>query len=1335
LRLLKVLAFALAMIAASLGLAPRALAAPLLSSTATSAASNGTAGWDSYSDLDQLPYLPTGVTAYEQSSFDRNQGNRDYSNVLAHPPNSSTYVLAQHQGPGEIDKIWTTARPLSATMTLTIQLDGKTVLSAPAAALFNGTADIVNGGPGPFTYPLVMNASQSSGGYDIDVPMPFTESMEVIASENPGYYHVEFRSFPSPTGITTFNPASAAPSGVLPALQEAGSTDPKPTVPGAVTQHGTFQVMPGQSATVAAASGSGQVTGLRLQIPHLTHPTTTPLTDNGRAFGNGGSSSFTVPLDKDNTGIQVTRRYDPEIGEQKANLLVDGAQAGVWGPEAAVAAGSWADETVSVPASFTAGKSSVTLTNAFVSSAQDFNEFTYTITQQVGGVWVAADTFNVGPGSVNTTPSSLDCGKTPTADCTATEIAHKYTITGETWAGVRDFSYPLPGPITDTGRGFGPGGGSTFTMAIDPGNTGIELTRRLDPEIGAQVASVTVDGAPVGNWAANPKQAAGNWADESIEIPASLTQNKSSITVKTSFVSSGQDFNEFTYWAYSHVAGGLELSDTLDVGNTTSEPAHGYAITGQDWSGSRDFSYPDSDQALTSGYIKISFDGRQTVYAPLGQFFGSALGEWDTRSLMTSIDTRPGGWLSSWWPMPYGSSVSVSLVNGSGLPLAGQIALTTASDAAAGTTWGPDLASGAAGYFHAYSHSGATVAGQDWNFLQATGHGKVVGVVLGMTGPTTRTYLEGNERAYTDGSASPQINGTGTEDYFGGGWYFNQGPFTDPFNGNTSHEAGTSTAATGDCPAGAACTGAYRLLIDDSVPYSSSIKYGIQHGPEDNVSATYASTAFYYGQDTTAARQTDSLTVGDPNSEQAHGYTSSSPGSLAPLAGASYEGNDGTQIALTRPTRATTAAVTFTMAIDPGNQGVELQRTSDQDTGFQAAEVSVNGTDVGEWLEPLANTYHRWLDDQFTIPASATAGQHSITVTLTPVSGAPAWSAASYRALSLGVSPPVFERRSDGSVWYSTAASCGGPACTGWTEIDSGQQLKQIAVSGSAVYELRTNGSIWTLPDWELSNFPSCSSSGSCPAWMALDENPAATAITVSSGNLFELHSGGSIWESTGVACSGTSCPGWKQLDTNPKASAIVAGAGTLFELHSDGSIWQSPGQNCASNASDAACPGWAQLDDNAATTSITAGRNALFELHSDGAIWESTGQACSDSTSGASCPGWYKLDQNAATTSITAGAETVFQLHSDGTVWQSTGQPCASSTSASSGCPGWTRLDDNPSVRSIVAGTGTLVYELRSDGSVWQSPKQGCSGSGCPGWSELDNTAATAQVAVSNDS
>ena len=938
------------------------VSSPASAATAPNAVS-GSTSLDSYRELDQLPYLDSGAQTREFSSFDRSGGNNDFDNPLG--DNADGSILAEHDGPGEIDQIWTTGN-VPSVGTVKIVLDGRTVLDTSMENLVDG------GLGGPFSYPLVANDDQSSGGFYVAVPMTFTKSMIVTAGTDPDYYHVIYRTFTDATGLSTFDPAESA-NDVLTTLQQSGSQDPKGAVAGATTQHGTFQLMPGQSGTIASGTGSGQLTAVALRLPHVTNPAPAPLRDDGQAFGAGGSSSFTVALDPANTGIRITRRFDSSVGSQVANVSVNGVGAGQWQAQPATDDVQFADETVTATA-VTQGESQATVVNSFVSSVLDFNEFRYDVEQLVGGVWLHADTVDVGP------------------EHTATEAAHNYRITGQTWSGVRLAGYSLPGTISDDGRAFGAGGSSGFTASINPVNSGVRLTRRFDPAIGSQVAAVSVDGVAVGDWTPVPALPAGSWQNESLEIPASLTSGKSSITVTTAFVSSALDFNEFTYWVDSHVANGLAHTDTIDVGDPDSESDHAYTITAPTWFGSRDYTYPATDAALTGARIRITFDGTQTVDTPLDQFFGAGLGKFSTQSLMTSVDLSPDGWLTSWWPMPYGQSYRISIVDAASVPLSSaEFAVTSAAD----PHWASDLAAGTAGYFHATSASGATKTGQDWQFLQTTGHGKVVGIVAGMRGPDSRAYLEGDERSYVDGSRSPDLEGTGTEDFYQGGFYFSGDEFGGPFNGETSDQAD----GTGDCADGSDCTGAYRWLLTDAVPFDSAITFGIEHGGTDNVAANYSTTAFWYGQSTPVATQSDSLTLGDASSESAHHYTSSDPGPVS--LSSTYEGNDGTPVTVTQNVRTTTAPVSFTMSVGSANNGVLLYRTSDQKVAFQQAEVSVNGTDVGPWLEPLGNTSHRWLDDEFALPASVTSGQSSITVTITPTAGAPGWAAASYRAWSL----------------------------------------------------------------------------------------------------------------------------------------------------------------------------------------------------------------------------------------------------------------------------------------------------------------------------------------------
>jgi len=566
--------------------------------------------------------------------------------------------------------------------------------------------------------------------------------------------------------------------------------------------------------------------------------------------------------------------------------------------------------------------------------------------------------------------------------------------------------YVPPQVVTATGRAFGWGGSSTFTMKIDPNNNGVVLTRRLDPGVGNQVANVAVNGDIVVRWAPNAPNGSGQWLDESVDLPANLTAGKTQITITNTFVSSELDFNEFTYWADSVVNGTNVRTDQLQVGNVsdgpTSEFTHGYTIAGQTWQGVRTYSYPltpsqladvaTARQLLQGLRLRISFDGHATVDSPLGEFYGSGFAVEPVGSLFFGVDPNTG-WYSAWWPMPYAAGATVSIYNGSGIAVSGaQAQVTSAPDPQATVR----LATGSTGYFQTSSHAGPTTPGQDWTYLQATGTGKYVGDTVDMLGPASRAYLEGNEHVHVDGNQTPQVNGTGTEDFYQSGWYFNRGPYDTPTHGNSAHlVAGTGCAANSDC------TSAFRLMIAEAVPYGANIGFGIEHGGTDDVAADYSSTAYYYGLPTQSVRQGDQLTVGDATSEAAHNYTSTDPGPVTTLT-ETYEGNDGTPAPITMTTRATTAPATFTLALNPANDGAVLMRTSDQVAGYQSARVSVDGQQLADWVQPLANPFHQWLDDSYLLPASVTAGHSSVTVTLTPTASSPPWSAAGYRLLGEG---------------------------------------------------------------------------------------------------------------------------------------------------------------------------------------------------------------------------------------------------------------------------------------------------------------------------------------------
>jgi hypothetical protein len=145
----------------------------------------------------------------------------------------------------------------------------------------------------------------------------------------------------------------------------------------------------------------------------------------------------------------------------------------------------------------------------------------------------------------------------------ASEAAHHYSITGQTWAGTRrsgydgyerDYEYDS---CQDDGRAFA--GCSEFTAAISPANHGVKLRRRLFRSgNGRQCALVYVDGVPVSErpWDVCTFSSAPSyqgWFDADFEIPAAYTQGKRKLRLKVQNAGGGKsEINEFYYWVYSY---------------------------------------------------------------------------------------------------------------------------------------------------------------------------------------------------------------------------------------------------------------------------------------------------------------------------------------------------------------------------------------------------------------------------------------------------------------------------------------------------------------------------------------------------------------------------------------------------------------------------------------------------------------------------------------------------------------------------------------------------------------------------------------------------------------
>ncbi|HEY2580819.1 MAG TPA: DUF2961 domain-containing protein, partial [Mucilaginibacter sp.] len=101
-------------------------------------------------------------------------------------------------------------------------------------------------------------------------------------------------------------------------------------------------------------------------------------------------------------------------------------------------------------------------------------------------------------------------------------------------------------------------------------------------------------------------------------------------------------------------------------------------------------------------------------------------------------------------------------------------------------------------------------------------------------------FFEGDDSTSTDGVT--RIHGTGSEDYFNGGWY----ALMDRWD--TKMSLPLHGALDYSLPF--ARTGGYRLYLDDKISFNNHIFHSIEHGPQGNkVPVDYTSMALYYSSD------------------------------------------------------------------------------------------------------------------------------------------------------------------------------------------------------------------------------------------------------------------------------------------------------------------------------------------------------------------------------------------------------------------------------------------------------------------------------------------------------
>lgn len=428
---------------------------------------------------------------------------------------------------------------------------------------------------------------------------------------------------------------------------------------------------------------------------------------------------------------------------------------------------------------------------------------------------------------------------------------------------------------------------------------------------------------------------------------------------------------------------------------------------------------------LSLARLRVVWDDRRapSIDAPLALFFGAGtFYNRDGREYLVKafpvfvrFDAERVH-LACFFPMPFFRSARLELAGAGGADIAG-------------IRWTvryvpyPDPP-GHVAYFHAtYRDHPSPEAGQDLVLLdtrETEGGGDWSGHLAGTSWIFSHradlNTLEGDPRFYFDDSLTPQAQGTGTEEWGGGGDYWGGQNMTLPFAG---HPAGARSAAEARDERDK-IESAYRFLLADLMPFGKNARITLEHGGTNQSTEHYETVTYWYGAPHATLVQNDELAIADTVSEKAHGYTS--PDASPPYEISSrYEWGvdtlDGREIFPPHTSRGrhTTGTSEFTMKIDSRNLGVLLRRKLDYAFPNQRAEVYVADVrartprwklagiwylagsntcvysnpqgELGETQHIVQTSNRRFRDDEFLIPRDLTEGRRAIRIRIrfTPV--------------------------------------------------------------------------------------------------------------------------------------------------------------------------------------------------------------------------------------------------------------------------------------------------------------------------------------------------------------
>lgn len=260
----------------------------------------------------------------------------------------------------------------------------------------------------------------------------------------------------------------------------------------------------------------------------------------------------------------------------------------------------------------------------------------------------------------------------------------------------------------------------------------------------------------------------------------------------------------------------------------------------------------DAPKLTRSLVLKMSFDGKQTVWCPVGDFFGTGVGLHPFQGWYRTV--KQDGTMICRWVMPYRESGTISLLNLHDRTVGVELE-TVVGD----WSW-----TDRSMYFYAnwrHQYPVPTRPQSDWNYVTLQGRGVYVGDTLTVMNPLQTWWGEGDAKIWVDGESFPSIFGTGTEDYYGYSWGGRHADFYEhPFHAQVRAHRYDKLARQ-PTPLQRNTQGyntETRTRALDTIPFRRSlqVEMGVWHWAECNMA--YGVGVYWYGfADTSSNRKPD----------------------------------------------------------------------------------------------------------------------------------------------------------------------------------------------------------------------------------------------------------------------------------------------------------------------------------------------------------------------------------------------------------------------------------------------------------------------------------------------